>query len=219
MPQKRKKYKKRPPKKIYDIKQLKEKWKLQRHNEKKFQAKMATVLGFVGIVLLIGLAVLCFITANYQPIEYDQASSYSAAFEKYRLYHRTRGGTRRYIEFTNGDSKSLSNIYFYGEQTIKADLEALPQGTTLHLKLHPDGEVLEIKAGDKEILNFDYAQKQLQKRSIFFLVMGILSCAGIIPCVIYVWKRFSKKKSFRGLYNFIDHRSIIQKATLSAMHL
>ena len=202
MPQKRKKYKKRPPKKIYDIKQLKEKWKLQRHNEKKFQAKMATVLGFVGIVLLIGLAVLCFITANYQPIEYDQASSYSAAFEKYRLYHRTRGGTRRYIEFTNGDSKSLSNIYFYGEQTIKADLEALPQGTTLHLKLHPDGEVLEIKAGDKEILNFDYAQKQLQKRSIFFLVMGILSCAGIIPCAIYVWKKIVREKVFSRAVQF-----------------
>lgn len=202
MPQKRKKYKKRPPKKIYDIKQLKEKWKLQRHNEKKFQAKMATVLGFVGIVLLIGLAVLCFITANYQPIEYDQASSYSAAFEKYRLYHRTRGGTRRYIEFTNGDSKSLSNIYFYGEQIIKDDLEALPQGTTLHLKLHPDGEVLEIKAGDKEILNFDYAQKQLQKRSIFFLVMGILSCTGIIPCAIYVWKKIVREKVFSRAVQF-----------------
>ena len=202
MPQKRKKYKKRPPKKIYDIKQLKEKWKQQRHNEKKFQAKMATVLGFVGIVLLIGLAVLCFITANYQPIEYDQASSYSAAFEKYRLYHRSRGGTRRYIEFTNGDSKSLSNIYFYGEQTIKDDLEALPQGTTLHLKLHPDGEVLEIKAGDKEILNFDYAQKQLQKRSIFFLVMGILSCTGIIPCAIYVWKKIFKEEVFSRVVQF-----------------
>ncbi len=202
MPQKRKKYKKRPPKKIYDIKQLKEKWKLQRYNEKKFQAKMATVLGFVGIVLLIGLSVLCFITANYQPIEYDQASSYSAAFEKYRLYHRTRGGTRRYIEFTNGDSKSLSNIYFYGEQTIKADLEALPKGTTLDLKLHPGGYVLEIKTDDKEILNFDYAQEQLQKRSIFFLVMGILSCTGIIPCVIYVWKKIFKEEVFSRAVQF-----------------
>lgn len=202
MPQKPKKYKKRPPKKIYDIRQLKEKWKLQRHNEKKFQAKMATVLGLVWIVLLIGFAVLCFILSNYQPIEYDKAISYSVAFEKYRLYHRTRGGTRRYIEFANGDSKSLSNIFFYSEQTIKADLEALPKGTTLDLKLHPDGDVLEIKAGDKEILNFDYAQKQLQKRSIFFLVMGILSCAGIIPCAIYVWKKIVGEKVFSRAVQF-----------------
>lgn len=202
MPQKRKKYKKRPPKKIYDIKQLKEKWKLQRHNEKKFQAKMGTFLGFVGIVLLIGLAVLCFITANYQPIEYDQASSYSAEFEEYRTYHKVRGGTHRHIKFTNGDSKSLSSFYVYGEQTIKDDLDALPQGTTLHLKLHPDGEVLEIKAGDKEILNFDYAQRQLQKRAIFFLVLGILSCTGIIPCAIYVWKKIFKEKVFSRAVQF-----------------
>ena len=155
---------------------------------------MGTFLGFVGIVLLIGFAVLCFIVANHQPIEYDQAISYSAEFEEYRIYHKVRGGTHRHIKFTNGDSKSLSAFYVYGEQTIKADLEALPQGTTLDLKMHPDGSVLEIKAGDKEILNFDYAQKQLQKRSIFFLVIGILSCAGVIPCVIYVWKKIVKEK-------------------------
>ena len=159
-------------------------------------------MGIVGIVLLIGFAVISFTLASHQPIEYNQANSYAAEFEKYRTHHSTRGGTSRYIEFTNGDSKLLSNIYFYGEQTIKSDLEALPKGTTLDLKLHPDGEVLEIKAGDKEILNFDYAQKQLQKRSIFSLVIGILSCAGVIPCVIYVWKKIVKEEVFSRAVQF-----------------
>ena len=202
MPQKRKKYKKRPPKKIYDIKQLKEKWKQQRFNEKKHYAKMETVVGIVGMVALICFALLCFICANHQPIEYDQAIPYSALFEKYYTRYNFKGGSTKCIKFTNQDSKSLPDFYFFGEQSPNADLEALPKGTTLDLKLHPDGDVLEIKAGDKEILNFDYAQKQLQKRSIFFLVMGILSCAGIIPCAIYVWKKIVIEKVFSRAVQF-----------------
>lgn len=202
MPQKRKKYKKRPPKKIYDIKQLKEKWKQQRFNEKKYYAKMGTVLGVFGIVLLIGFAVISFTLANYQSIEYDQAISYSAQFEKYYTRYTYKGGSTECIKFTNQDSKSLPDFYFFGEQSPNAALEALSKGTTLNLKLHPNGEILEIKAGDKEILNFNYAQKQLQKRSIFFLVMGILSCAGIIPCAIYVWKKIFKEEVFSRAVQF-----------------
>ncbi len=202
MPQKRKKYKKRPPKKTYDIKQLKEKWKLQRFNEKKYYAKMGTFLGFAWIVLLIGFAVFCFIVANYQPIEYDQAIPYSALFEKYYTRYNFKGGSTKCIKFTNQDSKSLPDFYFFGEQSPNADLEALAKGTTLNLKLHPEGAVLEIKAGDKEILNFDYAQRQLQKRAIFFLVLGILSCVGIIPCVIYVWKKIFKEEVFSRAVQF-----------------
>ena len=202
VPQKRKKYKKRPPKKIYDIKQLKEKWKQQRFNEKKHYAKMETVMGIVGMVAVICFAVLCFICANHQPIEYDQAIPYSAQFEKYYTRYRNNGGSTEYIEFTNKESKPLSDLYFFGDQSPKVALEALPKGTTLDLKLHPDGDVLEIKAGDKEILNFDYAQKQLQKRSICFLVLGILSCAGIIPCAIYVWKKIVREKVFSRTVQF-----------------
>ena len=196
VPQKRKKYKKRPPKKIYDIKQLKEKWKQQRFNEKKYYAKMGTVAGIVGMVALIGFAVLCFICANHQPIEYDQAISYSAQFEKYYTRYNFKGGSKECIKFTNQDSKSLPDFYFFGNQNPNADLETLAKGTTLNLKLHPDGEILEIKAGDKEILNFDYAQKQLQKRSICVLVFGILAALGVIPCVMYTYKKIFKEKVF-----------------------
>lgn len=202
MPQKRKKYKKRPPKKIYDIKQLKEKWKQQRFNEKKFYAKMETVSAIVGIIALVFFAILCFVCANYQPIEYEKAIPYSAQFEKYYTRYTYKGGSTECIKFTNQDSKSLPDFYFFGEQSPNAALEALSKGTTLNLKLHPNGEILEIKAGDKEILNFNYAQKQLQKRSIFFLVMGILSCAGIIPCAIYVWKKIFKEEVFSRAVQF-----------------
>ena len=101
MPQKRKKYKKRPPKKIYNIKQLKEKWKQQRFNEKKHYAKMETVVGIVGMVALICFAVLCFICANHQPIEYDQAIPYSALFEKYYTRYNFKGRSTKCIKFTN----------------------------------------------------------------------------------------------------------------------
>ena len=202
MPQKRKKYKKRPQKKIYDIKQLKEKWKQQRFNEKNYYAKMGTVLGLVGIVLLIGFAVCCFILSNHQPIEYSQAISYSAQFEKYYTRYNYKGGSTEYIEFTNKESKPLSDLYFYGDQSPHADLKALAKGTTLDLKLHPNGEILEIKVGNEEILNFDYAQKQLQKRSIFILVIGILSLLAIIPLLIYVWKKIFKEKVFSRAVQF-----------------
>ena len=202
MPQKRKKYKKRPPKKIYDIKQLKEKWKQQRFNEKKHYAKMETAVGIVGMVALICFAVLCFICANHQPIEYDQAIPYSAQFEKYYTRYNFKGGSTKCIKFTNQDSKWLPDFYFFGEQSPNADLEALAKGTTLNLKLHPEGTVLEIKAGDKEILNFDYAQQQLQKRSICFLVLGILSAFGVIPCVMYIHKKIFKERVFSRAVQF-----------------
>ena len=202
MAQKRKRYKKRPQKKIYDVKKLKEKWKSQRFNEKKFNAKMNTVSVIVGIIALVSFAVLCFICANYQPIEYAEAIPYSAQFEKYYTRHSYKGGSTECIKFKNQDSKSLPDIYFYGNQSPHADLKALLQGTTLDLKLHPNGEILEIKSGDKEILNFDFAQEQLHKRSICFLVLGVLSCAGIIPCAIYVWRKIFKEKVFSRAVQF-----------------
>ena len=110
MPQKRKKYKKRPPKKIYDIKQLKEKWKQQRFNEKKYYAKMGTVSAIVSIIALVFFAILCFVIANYQPIEYEEAIPFSAQFEKYYTRYNYKGGSTEYIEFTNKESKPLSDL-------------------------------------------------------------------------------------------------------------
>ena len=202
MAQKRRRYKKRPPKKIYDIKKLKEKWKLQRFNKKKFYAKMETVSAIVGIIALVFFAILCFVCANYQPIEYEEAIPYSAQFEKYYTRYSYKGGSTECIKFTNQDSKSLSDFYFYGDQSPHADLKALPQGTLLDLKLHPIGEILEIKAGDKEILNFDYAQKQLQKRSISFFIVGILLCLVTIPLTLYAWKKIFKEKAFSRAVQF-----------------
>ncbi len=193
MPKKRKKREK----KTYDIKKLKEKWKQQRFDKKKYFDKMKTIVaGIAAIVLAFFAVLMCFVVGIYEPIDKEEATAYSVQFEYYSANLSRSGAWDRYIKSTTQERIDIPDSYVRGEQNIENDLRKLEPNTTLYLKAHNDGTVLEIRTEHKEILNFDYAQKQLQKSAAFWFIVGVLSFLGAVACTIYTMIKIIKYKAF-----------------------
>jgi hypothetical protein len=189
------KKRKKRQKKIYDKKVLEEKWKLQRFDEKKYFDKMGTILAIIGAVVLVSFAILsCFVVGIYKPIDKEDAITCSKEFQDFHSYFSKNSGYDYSIELSNNERRSIPDEYFNGK--LENDLRQLPTGTILDFKLHPDGTILEIKAEQKEILNFDYAQKQLLKTSIFIFVLGALCFLGMVACTVYAMIKIIKYKVF-----------------------
>lgn len=183
---------KKRQKKIYDVKVLEEKRKLQRFDEKKYFDKMRTIAAIIGAVILASLAIFtCFVVRIYEPIDKEAAVIRTVEFDHYSSYS-SRGRIQRYIELTNEE-----RIWIYvGGENLANSLRALSPGTILTLRLHPDGTILEISTESKELLNFDSTQNKLRTESIFWVVVGIIMFLGMIPCVVYAWIKIVKYKVF-----------------------
>lgn len=199
------KKRKKRQKKTYNLKELQEKWKLQRFDEKKYFDQMRTILAIVGVVLLTFFFVLsCFIIGIYKPIDKEDAISCSKEFQDFHSYFSKTSGYNYYIELSNNERRSIPDEYFNGK--LENDLRQLSPGTILDFKMHPDGTILEIKVGQKEILNFDYAQKQLFKTSIFIFVLGILCFLGMVACTVYAMIKIIRYKVFAPSKNIYKRR-------------
>ena len=183
---------KKRKKKIYDVKALQEKWKLERFDEKKHYAKMSTIAAIIGAILLASLAIFsCFVVGIYEPIDKEETIIRTVEIDHYSSFS-SRGRTQRYIELTNEE-----RIWIYvGGENLANSLRALSPGTILTLRLHPDGTILEISTETKELLKFDGAQDELRTESIFWFVVGIVMFLGAIPCVAYSWIKIVKHKVF-----------------------
>ena len=187
------KKRKKRQKKIYDKKVLEEKWKLQRFDEKKYFDKMRTILAIIGaVVLTIFFVLSCFVVGVYKPIDKEEALTCSKEFQTFYSYFSGTTGRNYFIELSNNERISIPDEFF----AIEDDLRQLSPGTVLEFKLHPDGTILEIKTEQKEILNFDYAQKQLLKKSIFIFVLGVLCFLGMVACTVYALIKIIKYKVF-----------------------
>ena len=198
---------KRRQKKTYRLKELEERWKQENFDEKKLHARIGTIGALLGAFLLAFLFIIsCFIGGLYQPIEKEEAVSREVQLERFGHYRSRHSRLTHYLVLTDGTRIYLPDTYFRGNQSIKSALEALPTGTTLHLKSHPDGTVLEIKTETKEILNFDTAQEQQFQSSVFTLIIGILSFLGMIPCVVYAWIKIFRDKVFHRKKQISPHR-------------
>ena len=187
------KKRKKRQKKIYDKKVLEEKWKLQRFDEKKYFDKMRTIVAIIGaVVLTIFFVLSCFVVGVYKPIDKEDALTCSKEFQTFYSYFSKTTGRNYFIKLSNNERISIPDEFF----AIEDDLRQLSPGTVLEFKLHPDGTILEIKTEQKEILNFDYAQKQLFKTSIFIFVLGILCFLGMVACTVYAMIKIIKYKVF-----------------------
>jgi hypothetical protein len=199
------KKRKKRQKKTYNLKELQEKWKLQRFDEKKYYDRMRTILAIIGAVVLVSFAILsCFVVGIYKPIDKEDAITCSKEFQDFHSYFSKNSGYDYSIELSNNELRSIPDEYFNGK--LENDLRRLSPGTILDFKMHPDGTILEIKVGQKEILNFDYAQKQLLKRSIFIFVLGILCFLGMVACTVYAMIKIIRYKVFAPSKNIYKRR-------------
>ena len=149
-------------------------------------------------------AVLCiFMSAVFstsfftnRPIEKSASEEKSATYSHYKEEYgpklRRSINTLNYIElyFENGEKELIHGVCV-NKDLYKA-LDTLEKGTTLHMLINPDNNyIVELKANEEEILNFDYAQKKLRQEGVSFLYLGIFM---LLLCSCFVYKAITTKE-------------------------
>jgi hypothetical protein len=85
------------------------------------------------------------------------------------------------LEFTDYDELTIPGSC--ANKALEERLEAIPEGTKLHLLVHPkSGEVLQIEQDGEILLAFDNAQMRIRKDAVAFGVLGgfLYLCAGYL---------------------------------------
>ena len=149
-------------------------------------------------------AVLClFMTTVFstsffikRPIEKSAAEEKSAIYSHYEEEYgpklRRSINTINYIElfFENSEKEFICGVCV-NKDLYKA-LDTLEKGTVLHMLINPDNNyIVELKANEKEMLNFDYAQKMLRQDGVGFLYIGIFMFG---LCIYFVYKAITTKE-------------------------
>ena len=85
-----------------------------------------------------------------------------------------RRGDIRYIDLEFTDYEELTIPGSCANKTLAERLEAIPEGTKLHLLVHPKSEdVLQIEQNGEIILAFDHAQTKIRRDAVAFAVLGV----------------------------------------------
>lgn len=126
------------------------------------------------------------IPGQYQPISREDAIAYTGQF---RIYESSKNYC--YICFTDG---SEYEVYPHTETWKFRDMiEALPEGTTLHLLINPDNDyVLEIRTDSDELMNFDAEQQEINSYVKGYVWIGVF----LIVCAAFLlWFAFQESAS------------------------
>ena len=131
-----------------------------------------------------------------RPIEKSAAEEKSAVYSHYEEEYgpklRRSINTLNYIElfFENAEKELISGVCV-NKDLYKA-LDTLEKGTVLHMLINPDNNyIVELKANEKEMLNFDYAQKMLRQDGVGFLYLAIFM---LVLCCYFVYKAITTKE-------------------------
>lgn len=137
------------------------------------------------VALFIGTMFVC------QPIQNQKVSRQEAeeltAQLKYVAHTSNRYGSINEIVlyFHDADSRYVRSCCLGNGLTEK--LENLPAGTNMHLLIHPQsGNVIQIEANGKTLLESDYAQKKLLEEAWGFFGLGLFMylSAGVMIVVL-----------------------------------
>lgn len=164
---------------------------------KKSTHKLSRQIAVVFAVLCLFMAVVftCTFFIN-QPVDRASAEERTAVYSHYEEEYgpklRRSINTINYIElFFEGGEKELirgicANKYLY------ESLDCLEKGTTLHMLINPDNNyIIELRADEEEILNFDYAQKKLRQEGIGFLGLSVFL---LVLCGYFVYTAISTRE-------------------------
>lgn len=136
--------------------------------------KLGVALLSVAVILLCSVLAYAFIFSDYEPIDRDEAVSYSGAFEEYETAKNYCG-----IHFADG---SVYEVYPHTETgEFRERMESLPKGTVLHLLINPHEEyAVEIRTDSEEILNFEASQEAIDSYDNGYVIIGIVVCSGML---------------------------------------
>ena len=164
---------------------------------KKSTHQISRQVAVVFAVLCLFMAVV-FSSALFTNAPIDKADAeektavYSHYEEEYGPKLRRSINTLNYIElyFENGEKEFIRGVCV--NKDLYNALDCLEEGTVLHMLINPDNNyIVELKANEEEILNFDYAQKKLRQEGVGFFHLGIFMLA---LCGYFVYKAITTKE-------------------------
>jgi hypothetical protein len=138
---------------------------------------LAIVIAVLGFCL--GLLFI-FMQSFNKPIPRSEAVFYSRSFESYDSY-----SDYPTINCTDG---SYFQLY---PHTISADLdkqlESLSKGTRLLIGVNPNNDyIIELKAGSRELLNFETSQRDIDRYDNGYIAIGVFMCFASIALILII---------------------------------
>ena len=164
---------------------------------KKSTHQMSRQVAVIFAVLCLFMAIV-FSTSFFikRPIEKSAAEEKSAIYSHYEEDYgpklRRSINTINSIElfFENSEKEFICGVCV-NKDLYKA-LDCLEEGTVLHMLINPDNNyIVELKSDEKEILNFDYAQKKLRQDGVGFLCLGFFM---LVFCCCFVYTAVTTKE-------------------------
>lgn len=155
--------------------------------------QVAVVFAVLCLFMAVGFARTFFIN---QPVDRASAEERTAVYSHYEEEYgpklRRSINTVNYIElfFEGGENELIRGIC--ANKDLYESLDCLEKGTTLHMLINPDNNyIIELRADEEEILNFDYAQKKLRQEGTGFLCLGIFM---LVLCGYFVYTAITTKE-------------------------
>ena len=108
-----------------------------------------------------------------QPIDREDATQLNCTYKE-SIVHTQRGSIREIkLLFHDGSAQYIDGSCSKYELSEK--LKIIPSGTKFKMLVNPNNDyIVELIVNDDVLLNFDYAQKQLERDGVGFFVLGLV---------------------------------------------
>ena len=128
-----------------------------------------------------------------QPIDREEATELTYTYKDFTGHEKGKGGfTEIKLIFSDGSAQYIDGCCVKDELVEK--LEKTTAGTKIKMLVNPKNDyVVELVADDVVLLEFDYAQKQLERNGVGFFYLGIVMYVFAIIFIIQAVLDFKKK--------------------------
>lgn len=127
-----------------------------------------------------------------QPINREDATELTCTYKEFIV--RTQRGSIREIKllFYDGSAQYIDGSCVKDE--LEEILEKTPVGTSLKMLVNPKNNyIVELIANDEILLDFDYAQKELERDGVGFFYLGLFMYACGIAFIVQAVLDFRKE--------------------------
>lgn len=133
-----------------------------------------------------------------QPIDREDATELTCNYKEFIVRTRRSSIAEIKLLFYDGPAQYIDGSCA-NDKLVEA-LEKVPVGTTLKMLINPNNDyVVELISNDETLLDFDYAQKELERNGVGFFYLGIAMYGFAIFFIIQAILDFRKKIKRRKL--------------------
>ena len=128
-----------------------------------------------------------------KPISREEATEVIGTFKDFEGQQKLKGGFSEVSLFFTDEHCQYIDSSCVSEELLQL-FEKIPKGTEMYLLVNPNnGYVVELVADGNVLLEFNYAQKAIERDSILGLYLGFFLYASAIAFIVQAVLDFKKK--------------------------